>query len=527
MFDGVFTNYLIKELKSIENVRINRINTITESEFFLTLSTKAKLLISVNSNSMHLRLTNMDLVNNPTKYNFHQTLKKYLESSIINSINQYHNERIIIFEITHFDELGYLMPVKLILELFGRNSNIILTDNDYKIIDCYKREFESPDSTLRIILPKALYNFPTSEKIIPYCETMVNSQNIYEGVSNLLFTQLIIDGKMDRLNNEVNPVVITNDKKKHFYCFDLPYIEGERKYFKSLSEALEYFYVALKKDNSLNDEQLYLKNYIIKEIKKVNDKIEKQKQELQKANDNKILEKVGNLLASNLHLVNKGDKEIIVDDFYNNNEKYKITLDPLLSPKKNLESIFNKYQKSKRAIISISNQIEISNSDLEYYKCLLNQLEIAKINDIYEIYKELGLKQEVIKKQAKKSKPNITTYHTINDDIIYVGKNNIQNNYITHTLADKNDYFFHVQGVPGSHVVVKTKYLSDELKKLAGTIASYYSTYRNATNVCVDYTKIKNIKKVPGMKGSFVIYHEYQSIFAKPSLEYIKENTKN
>lgn len=527
MFDGIFTSHLINELKSIENVRINRVNTITEREFFLTLSTKDKLLISVNSNSMHLRLTKMDLVNNPIKYNFHQTLKKYLESSIINNISQYHNERIIIFDITHFDELGYLIPIKLILELFGRNSNIILTDNDYKIIDCYKREFESPDSSLRIILPKAQYNFPISDKLNPFNETIINDINNYEGISNLLFTQLIMDKSFNRIKEKVNPVIITNDKKRYFYCFDLPYLEGDRQYFKTISEMLEYYYVNLKKDVSLNDEQIYLKNYILKEIKKTNEKIAKQENELQDAYKNKDLERVGNLLASNLHLVNKGDKEIIVDDYYNNNEKFKITLDPLLSPKKNLENIFNKYQKSKRAIVQINNQIELAKNDIIYYNCLLNQLEIAKINDIYEIYKELDLKKEVIKKQAKKTKPNITTYHTYTNDIIYVGKNNIQNNYITHTLADKTDYFFHVQGVPGSHVVVRTQYLSDELKALAGAIAAYYSTYRNATNVCVDYTMIKNIKKVPGMKGSFVIYHVYQSIFAKPDLEYIKANTKN
>ena len=130
------------------------------------------------------------------------------------------------------------------------------------------------------------------------------------------------------------------------------------------------------------------------------------------------------------------------------------------------------------------------------------------------------------KKQKKSSKPNVATFRTADGDIIYVGKNNIQNNYITHTLASKQDFFFHVQGVSSSHVVLKTTNLTDNLLTLAGTIAAYYSPRRNSANVCVDYTQVRNLKKVPGMKGSFVTYSSYKSIFVKPDLNYIKDNTK-
>lgn len=529
MFDGVFTHYLIKELKCLENVRINKVNGISSNEFFLTLSSRNKLFISLNSNSMHLRITNMDFINSPIKNSFFQSLKKYLESSIINKIIQYNNERIIIFEISHFDELGYIIPIKLIFEMFGRNSNIILINKNNQIIDCFRYLFDNETLTKddRIILPKGTYTYPITDRINPFeINSILNCDlNIYQGVSNLLYTQLVTDSSLNRINSPLNPIIIKSTKKYYFYCFDLPYIDGERQSFNSLSSMLEYFYTNVKHEVSLNTEQVFVNNFINKEIIKTKEKIRKQKDELEKAYKQLDYQEIGNLLASNLHLVQKGAKNIIVDDFYHQGEKKEISLDPLLSPKKNLENIFNKYQKAKRAINQITNQIEISENDLKYFECLLNQLSIAKANDIVEILKELNLKQNVTKNKVKKQKPNITIYKTKDNDIIYVGKNNTQNNYITHTLASNNDYFFHVQAVPGSHVIVKTENLTEELKTVAATIAAYYSTSRNNTNVCVDYTPINNIKKVPGMKGSFVIYSTYQSLFVKPDLDYIKEKT--
>lgn len=531
MFDGVFTHFLVKELQQLENVRINKVNSITSSEFFLNLSSRNKLFISVNSNSMHLRITSIDLVNTTIKNTFYTTLKKYLESSIINRIYQYNNERIIVFEISHFDELGYIIPIKLIFEMFGRNSNIIITDDNLSIIDCYRRLFDSENkaSDNRIILPKSKYVYPISSKINPFTDNQYFNydNNIYEGVSNFLYSQLVIDNNLSRIFNECKPVIIKTSKKYHFYCFDIPHLEGERYFFDTLSEMFEYLYTNVKTETSLNNEQLYLKNYVLKEISKINDKIRKLQQELISAHDHLSYQEIGNLLASNLHLIKKGDTSITVEDYYNNNQERKIILNPLLSPKQNLEHIFNKYQKAKRAITQINKQIEISNNDIEYYNCLLNQLSIAKANDIFEILKELNLKQDYTKNKVKKQKPNITIYKTNNDDIIYVGKNNVQNNYITHQLATNNDYFFHVQAVPGSHVIVKTKNLSEELKTLAATIAAYYSTSRNNTNVCVDYTLVKHLKKVPGIKGSFVIYNTYNSLFVKPDIEFIKKHTNN
>ncbi|MDD3171206.1 MAG: NFACT RNA binding domain-containing protein, partial [Bacilli bacterium] len=208
-------------------------------------------------------------------------------------------------------------------------------------------------------------------------------------------------------------------------------------------------------------------------------------------------------------------------DFYVTNEEITIELDPLLTPSKNLEHIFNKYKKAKRTIAHLEEQMEITKQDIEYYRCLLEQLNLSRSLDIKEIYEELKLKK-VISKTRKSPKPNITTYQDQSGNTILVGKNNVQNNYLTHKLANKNDYFFHVQGSPGSHTILKYDMITDDGLHLAAKIAAYYSKSRFSSNVAVDYTLVKNVRKVPGTKGSFVTYTNYKTIFITPNIEEIK-----
>lgn len=520
MIDGVFIHYLVNELKKIENLRINKIGTITNSEFYLQLSNKEYLLVSVNSNHMNIRLSKSSFVNSTQKNNFHVTLKKHLESSFINKISQYENDRIIIIDITSFDELGYENKLKLIVELFGRNSNVVLTDSNYIIIDAYKRCIET-ESNDRLIIPKATYKFVSTDKLNPFIENRGIDFNKYQGVSTLLYNEIVYKNDLNVINRAINPVFIEGNKN-NFYCFDLEYLSGKRTYFNSLSSLLEYYFTTVKTSDSLNNEQLFLNNYINKEIHKINNKLEKQQNELNNALDDLHYEKLGNLLLSNTHLYKKNDKSITVIDYYNDNNSLTINLNPLLNINQNATVFFKKYQKAKRAIDIIKNQIEKSKNDLSYYNTLLNQLSNAKINDILEMYDELNIKGNNTKRA--KSKPNFLVYKTKNDDFIYVGKNNIQNNYLTHSFANKNDYFFHVQNVPGSHVIVRTKNLSSDLIYLAACIASYHSSYKASTNVCVDYTLVKYVKKIPEQKGSFVTYKNHKSVFGKPDIDFINAN---
>lgn len=527
MIDGVFTHFLVNELKEVQGLRINKFGSIKDTDFYLTLQNKKTLLFSLNSNTLNVRLTSIALNSNLTLTNFQKVLKKYLESSIIKSVSQYNNDRIIIFNIDSFDEMGYLIKVKLIFELFGRNNNLILSLDDYTIIEVYKRCFEDNLSS-RVLLPKAKYTYPPSDKIDPYKEKITTIYNL-EGVSKQLQNELEDKG-VSILYEDVKPTLIKQDNKFFFYCFDLKLISGERLFFNTLSSLLDYYYQNVINEDNKNQNQLVLIDKVNKEISKIKTKVAKQENELLIAKENLKYQELGNILASNLYLIKKGDTCIKVFDFYHNTDII-LTLDPLLNPNENLKHYFNKYQKAKRAIDEIEKQIRLANLDIEYYNCMLNQLNKASKNDYLEIYEELKenrlIKESLKGSKLKKTKPNYLTLTTTSGDKILVGKNNIQNNYITHTLARDYDYFFHVQNVPGSHVIVKTNILTNDLINLCATIASYFSSYSTATNVCVDYCLVKYVRKVPGMKGSFVTYKNFKSVFAKPDLDFIKKNTIN
>jgi len=527
MFDGVFLNKLTTEFQRFVGLRINKVCAINETDYFFQLQKGEKLFFSLNSNNQHIRITSIELINTSKIINLQKVLKKYFESSIITKICQYQNDRILIITVINSDDLGYKKEYNLIIEFFGRNANLVITDNNDTIIEAYKRllpvDSNNSEQDDRIILPKYKYQYPKTNKINPFVNNTFYNYNCYQGMSNLCYQQISINESLDLLYEVTTPTFISSTKK-FFYAFDLPYIDGDRKHFDTLSQLLEYFYTEVKKEDSRNNEQLHLYNYINKEIDKLTLKISKQKNELLISNDNLKYEQIGNLLASNLYKVKKGDSDVIVQNFYTDNSDITIQLNPKLSPQKNLDQIFTKYNKAKRAISHINEQIIISEKEIEYLKCLLNQLQISKTNDLREIYDELNIKTNI--KNRKQVKPNYLTYHDNYGNIILVGKNNLQNDYITHKLANKNDYFFHVQNIPGSHTIVKCEALTDDLIKLAATIAAYYSSYQKSTNVCVDYTSIKYVKKVPGMKGSFVTYKNQKSIFVKPDYEFIKANTK-
>lgn len=524
MFDGVFIHHLIEEMSYIKNIRINKVNRINDYEYFLILQNKQKLFFSLNSNNSHFRITTQDFVNSSKSSNLYQNLKRYLESGILTNITQYQNDRIIELNVISFDELGYKKEIKLVLEFFGRNANLILVDENNIIIDCLKKLFPTANDD-RIILPKTIYKYPLSDKINPFETDTVLGFNNYQGVSSLCFEEIKYHNSIDVIKRATKPLIIKGTKT-YFYCFEINYLKDSViTTYTSLSQLLESFYEQKNINASFNQEQDYLSNYIKREIEKINNKHNKQLLELEKARDNLKYEEIGNIFASNLYRSNKGDSYIDCENYYDNNNIIRINLDKELTPNQNLESFFSKYNKAKRAILFINDQLAKNENDLLYYECLLDQLKISKVNDLKEIYQELNIKQS--SNNRKQSKPNYLVYHSLNGDTILVGKNNVQNNYITHKLANKDDYFFHVQNIPGSHTILKTKELTPDNIKLAATIAAYYSKYTNSTNVCVDYTLIKFVRKVPGINGSFVTYKNQKSIFVKPDFNFIKDNTKN
>ena len=231
----------------------------------------------------------------------------------------------------------------------------------------------------------------------------------------------------------------------------------------------------------------------------------------------------GELLLSAPNLKDK-KKSIRILNYYTG-EDVEIPLDIKYTILENSNRYYKKYQKSKNSIGYINEQIQLAQNEIDYFEILKYQLANCNINEALEIQEELIDGKYIFKKDnkpKKKQKPRILTY-LVDDTLISVGKNNIQNEYLTHKFAKPNDTWFHIKDGAGSHVVIHSETLTENLIRTAANLAAYYSTYSLSSSVQVDYTKIKNIKKIPGRRNCFVTYTHQKTIYIDPDYELIKD----
>ncbi|MBQ4570968.1 MAG: NFACT family protein, partial [Bacilli bacterium] len=494
-----------------------------------------QLLISSKLDAPRIHLLNKKISNPEVPNNFCMLLRKYIERGIINKIIQHENDRLIELHITAFNELDDENTFILIFEIMGRNSNIILLNNDFFIIDALRKLPPSNENS-RTIIPHAKYLYPESnKKINPFIDEIPPVLDSIQGVSKpLLHTLNELDSSKikDFLNQEINPVIYKTEKKLDFYAYPISSDYEVISRHSTLSNMLEEYYTESLK--TVNFNAVEIEKTISKELKKAITKLNNLTLDLENANKNLKYFNIGILLQSNLYKVKKGDESVIVNDYFNDNQPIEIKLNPLLDPSSNLKVIFNKSKKAQKALIEVKKQIDKVEKEIEYFNTILFQLSIANNTDLEEIKSELilnGYLKSNQKLKKKQQKLNILSY-TIDDVTIYIGKNNTQNDYLTHKLASSNDYWFHTQNIAGSHVIVKVPennpnyQMTELIIRAAANLAAYYSTAKNSSSVPVDYTKVRYLKKVPGMKGSFVTLSNQKTIYIDPDINLINELLK-
>lgn len=538
--DGIFVHYLTYEFNNtILKAKINKIYQPNPLEILLQLRTSNQtfqLLISASLDSSRIYLTKQAFENPQVPGNFCMILRKYIERGIITSISQYQNDRLIIFTINTYNEMGDNADYRLIVEIMGRNSNVILINEDNKIIDSIRR-VPPTENNNRYIIPKATYVFPIQNDLLNPFEVDVSYPIAnYQGIAKVIQNEIMnyYDGDVKKfLENKIVPNIYTKENKQDFYCFLLSSFNSDSILtFKTLSEMLDYFYNVCKQ--TIN----YTNMDLIKQVKRLithqNTKLANLIDDLSKAEENLKYKDLGILLQANLYMVKKGMTSINVIDFIHNGEEITIDLNPMLDASKNLKQIFNKGKKASNALIEVTNQINKTKEEIRYLNDILSMLEFATASELDEIKLDLITNSEQYKNKAKKlsSKKNnkISIQHFNYEDVtIYVGKNNIQNDYLTNKLARNNDYWFHVKDGSGAHVVVSVPNnnpsftLSEQVIRLAASIAGYYSKYSKSSTVPIDYTKVQYIKKIPGTKGYHVTYTNQKTIYIDPDYELIKE----
>lgn len=536
-YDGLFIHYLCEELNNtLVNGKINKI--VDPSSLDILMQVRAKnlqgkiqnydLYISASLDMPRIYITNKKYSSMDVPKNFCMVLRKYLERGIINSITQYQNDRLIKISISSTSELGDSQDYYLIIELMGRNSNIILINDAGLIIDAI-RKLPPTNEYSRLILPHAKYNYPVSQQINPFSLTkdeLFNYDNL-QGISRNTIN-FIIDHHLnvyDFIRQDVKPTIFKNEK--HFDFYHVILSNNEVVTFNNLSSMLDTFYNNYKV--IYNDKAKELKKVIKNKIIHLQNKLDNLENDLLNAKNNLIYNEIGILLQANLYKVKKGDTKISVENFLSNNEIIEISLNPLLDASHNLAKIFQKGKKAKNALVMVNQQICLTKNEIVYLDEIYQQIDFANSNDLDEIKDELVINKYLKKsKQIKpKSKKINFTKIVFKENEIYFGKNNLQNDYITHKLAKSYDWWFHVKDAPGSHVVFKMPHpnyqLTEDDIRYCANLASYYSKASSSSTVPVDYLQIKYLKKIPGLKGSQVTYTNQKTIYIDPDVNLINK----
>lgn len=577
-FDAIVVNSLARELNEmLEGTKIDKVYQPEKDEVCLKIRAgkdNYKLVLSASPSHPRVYIADNYEKQNPKKAPvFCMTLRKHIQSGVIAGVVQVGFERIIRIAIDSYDELREKTRKYLYVEIMGKHSNIILVhDTENRILDSIKRVPPSV-SRLRQILPGMAYELPpVQDKINPManidrqelidrirsCDMQI-FKAIYSNILGLSPTVAreicyrldidksmssleIGDGEIDRIIKEINlmfgklelgqayPNMIIDQKRDKIVEFssiklnqyeDLTEINFDR-----VSQAIESYYISKDIKDRINQRASAMKKSLQIKLDRVNNKIKKQNQELlesEKADDYRVK---GELLTSYIYMVQKGMEEVELDNFYDNNSKIRVSLNKNLTPSENAQRYFKKYNKMKNASEEISKQIKINLEESEYLENSLLAIENCDNDkDLKEIREEL-IREGYIKsyRMPKKDiKPNTQylKYMSSGGNLIMVGKNNKQNDYLTLRLADNEDLWFHTKNIPGSHVVLKCagkKVLDEEILE-AATLAAYYSKAKMSANVPVDYTIKKHVKKPSGAKPGMVIYETNKTAYVTPSDE--------
>ena len=564
-FDGFFTRALTQELTNqLQGGRIHKIYQPFEQELQILIRKDRqvhRLAASAHANYFSLYLSQDKPANPQQAPMFCMLLRKHLEGALLEEIRQYQNDRIIDFIFSGRDEIGLEQTYCLSFELMGRRSNIILINQAQgTIIDCIKH-VPSNLNAYRSLTPGASFKRP------PYNETQINPYDLNEadlysfcqaheaefkdglayqliqGMGKLLAESiaywmteedLSAYQALERIKSAIdypNPSLYPQEDRVDFYALSLPQFDAnKRQSYPSLSSLLESFYrVKIHQDR--------IKQLTGSILQKVNQVLDKDQKKLKKlAQDKKTAQAAdqyrlqGELLNAFAHQVAPGSQEVTLANYYNDNQPLKISLDPRLSATDNAQKYFKKYQKYRDALKYVQFEEKKTQEEIDYLEGILVQLSQADLEDVEEIKQEL-IKQGYVSQKPSKTKKRAQIqskprrYQSSDGVMIYVGRNNQQNDQLSLKKASKNHWWLHAKDIPGAHVIVESDKPSSQTLEEAAMLAAYYSKFSQSANVPVDTVQVRNLRKPNGAKPGFVIYEGQQTLYVTPSQEKVQQLT--
>ena len=521
------------------------------------------LLINIDPTNYRIHLTTTSKPNPLNAANFCMLLRKHLIGMKIKSISNYDLERIITIELEGFNELNDFITKNLIIELMGKHGNIILTNENNIIIDSI-RHLDTFSNSNRDILPAHKYTFPASNKLSflditsfeEFYNTISNQSsnyinaiaNTFTGISKnhlqyllekLNISNDISKNNLEKIYTNLKSIVISKNLTCSFYevSSKTDYVIDITDTYSPLSVNffLDDFYSKKEVDEEFKNYRNNILKLILAELKKYTKRLNNINKKLEECDTMDTYKLYGELITANLYKIdnNKNLDKIELENYYDNNNKITIPLDKTISPAYNAKKYFKKYNKLKNALQIVSEQKKDTAREIDYIESIIYELDSAKtINDVHLIYEEIAenviFKDTLKDKNKKDSKSNKKKKQeeefspltfVIDGYTVYVGKNNKQNDYLTLKFAHNNDMWFHTKTVHGSHVILKTN--SDEIEQIlinkCASLAAFYSKASTSSNVEVDYTFVRHVKKPANAKPGMVIYTNYETVTVKPN----------
>ena len=575
-FDGMFLHKICEEIRlTAQNCRVDKIHEPSRDEIVISIRAggeNKRLLLNAGANNPRIHFTKETIENPMSPPMFCMLMRKHIGNAKLVDVVQTQLERCVYFKFETQNEFGDTIILTLAVEIMGRYSNIILINENNKIIDSIKR-IDDTVSSVRRVLPGVAYEPPavqdklsilnssTQEIIerikksndIPLSKALLNT---LQGASPLLcrelsfevtkendtIVSLLTEKEYEELDVALSnlkavlcgktiPTMLSDDTKKPIeYSFvDINQYGAtlSKTQFETLSELLDTFYKSKSTASRMGQKSHDLLKLITTLSERISRKILVQEKELKECENRETYRQYGDIISANLYRLQKGDRAAKLENFYLENSPIaEIKLDPMLTPTQNAQKYYTEYKKADTAQKMLTKLIANGKKELEYVDSVFDSLVRATTESELSAIKE-ELTQSGYLKRAKGNKPQknekLSYLRYISSDgfTILCGRNNVQNDKLTLKDAFNNDIWFHTHNIPGSHTVIVTenKQVPDSTLEEAAMIAAFNSKARNSSLVPVDYTLIKNVKKPSGAKYGMVIYETYKTVYITPNEE--------
>jgi len=568
-FDGNFTGFIVKELNSAIDARIDKIYQPSTGEIYLTLRKKGfvkKVVLSIKNGMSRVHFTETKPENPEKPPMFCMLMRKHFSSAKLIGVTQKGFERLIEFSFEATNEMGDKVNLRIICELIGNLSNIVMVDEQGKIIDALRRSDIAENK--RMVLPGVVYTYPETQD--KYNILTSDIDEIYEGVkrkgelpiwkaildtvggtSPLTAREIVyksglpdfpvseisdLENLKSGLNNFKNSlkgkgspfILIDKGNPKDFSFSDISQYGNlyEKKEFNSFGEMLDCFYETREKESVRKRITGEVDRLVQNLISRANKRLFARVTQLKECEERENLRIYGELIKANIGLIKSGQERVKLPNYYDENlSEIEIKLDPSLNASANAAKYFKEYKKKSTAATTLIDFIEDDKKEIAYLETVSDSLSRCEtLNDLREIKSELAvsgyIKQSPKDKNRKQTIGIFKEYKSSEGYRIIVGKNNMQNDYLTTKLASKKDLWFHTKNIHGSHVIVfcDGKEVGEETIIFASKLAAKNSKAANSSNVPVDYTEIKNVKKPAGAKPGMVIYTANKTVFVTPDI---------